>query len=143
MTRKTLPMIIVLSMTSYLARAYGYCAPDNVSTSSITGGTKTRTDCAYVAPNCNEECECCYSSPTYSCKCNSGYHVVYKSDDCSCVKNCSDGYYGNGATCTRCPTPGTTSGYTTQISGCYIPANTPLMDSSGTYLYTSNCKYTN
>lgn len=61
---------------------------------------------------------------------------------------CAAGYYGtttNGTSgCTKCPTPGTsTAGTNTSMTQCYIPAGTEMSDSSGTYIYTKNCYYSN
>lgn len=61
---------------------------------------------------------------------------------------CAAGYYGtttNGTSgCTKCPTPGTSNtGTNTSMTQCYIPADTEMSDSSGTYIYTKNCYYSN
>lgn len=44
-------------------------------------------------------------------------------------------------TCSACPSSGKSAIGNTTITGCYIPANTDLTDTSGTYKYTSNCYY--
>lgn len=44
-------------------------------------------------------------------------------------------------TCVNCPFTGKSAIGNTAITGCYVPANTPLRDSTGTYKYTSDCHY--
>lgn len=61
---------------------------------------------------------------------------------------CSAGYYGsttNGTSgCSKCPIPGTSlAGQNSAIGQCYIPSNTPQTDTTGQYIYSSNCYYTN
>lgn len=74
----------------------------------------------------------------------------------SCSKNtsyiCGTGYYGSptniNKTCTQCPTSaegivGTTNGNgKTQITDCYIKANTAFSDSTGSGVFSENCNYT-
>lgn len=77
--------------------------------------------------------------------------VKIENDECkefSQKYRCSEGYYGttsNGTSgCSKCPAPGTsTAGQNSTISYCYIPSNTSLDDTSGTYIFNSNCYYTN
>ncbi|MBN1324651.1 MAG: hypothetical protein JW974_00285 [Alphaproteobacteria bacterium] len=58
--------------------------------------------------------------------------------------SCATGYYKNSTVCTACPTPGTSADHNTgAITTCYITANDPLSDTTGTYVYTTNCYYTN
>ena len=105
-------------------------------------------------------CECplctsCTSDKSWS-SAGTGYEKkVTASCDCGeCTKTtayrCAAGYYGtstNGSTgCTICPTSGgvggqSVAGSNSAITSCYIPANTTLSDSTGTYQYTSNCYY--
>ena len=54
---------------------------------------------------------------------------------------CSANYYGNGTTCTACPSPGTSSAGTTSVSGCCIATNTTGSDSIGSYKYKTGCCY--
>ncbi len=77
---------------------------------------------------------------------NSGYKCISTSStQYGCVAN----YYTTAAspsasmTCTACPPSGIgkSSIGNTAITGCYIPANTALTDSSGSYTYTSDCYY--
>ena len=65
---------------------------------------------------------------------------------------CAAGYYGKPTNdtsgCTKCPSSGNVAGQSvagsnSAITSCYIPANTSLSDSTGTYQYTSNCYYSN
>lgn len=70
----------------------------------------------------------------------------------SCLRNipkykCESGYYGTplnaSSGCTKCPSPGTSAQGATSITQCYIPANTSLSDTTGSYTYTSDCYYSN
>lgn len=61
---------------------------------------------------------------------------------------CAAGYYGvsnNGtAGCTHCPLSDSQSAAgSVSITSCYIPANVSDADTSGAYIYTGNCYYTN
>lgn len=60
---------------------------------------------------------------------------------------CNKGYYGT-STCARCPSSSGVYGTTastgaTSVTSCYIPANTTISDSTGKYVFTNNCYYTN
>ncbi len=61
---------------------------------------------------------------------------------------CADGYYGTAAPsgtsgCTKCTSPGTSdAGNNSAITKCYIPKNTTGSDTTGTYIYTTDCYYT-
>ena len=72
-------------------------------------------------------------------------------DTCFCAKRqetrCLAGYYGTGGlsltgpSCTECPSPGTSTVVTTQITGCYITGGS---DSTGSYSFSpSPCYYSN
>ena len=54
---------------------------------------------------------------------------------------CATNYYGNGTTCTACPSPGTSSPGTTSSSGCCIATNTTGSSSIGSYKYKTGCCY--
>lgn len=60
---------------------------------------------------------------------------------------CAANYYTTATspsasmTCSACPSSGKSSVGNTAITGCYIPANTALTDTSGSYKYTSDCHY--
>lgn len=65
---------------------------------------------------------------------------------------CDSGYYGiinsESDSCTRCPELsagqyGTSPAASTSVTECYVPSNTIYSDSSGKYMYTQNCFYTN
>lgn len=69
-------------------------------------------------------------NPTHSaCICNAGYYMDHDVYEC---KPCPS------------PMPPATTGApgAERIAECYIPARTPIKDTSGTYEYTSNCSYT-
>lgn len=117
---------------------------------------------------CREKCASCMGTPTLvyctDFGCNPtyiweasgiGYEVLrgYCEDGNMCSQltflyRCAAGYYGSPTSslsgCTECPSPGTSvAGSNTSKTDCYIPANTQLTDSSGTFTYTTNCYYSN
>ncbi len=66
---------------------------------------------------------------------------------------CADGWYGfpwdndndRLGGCTKCPGNGTSDthwGQDKYITDCYIPKDTPFKDTTGTYIYTKDCPYT-
>lgn len=78
-------------------------------------------------------------------------HLCYIEDES--LVACAVGWYGfpwdndsdtlNG--CTKCPGNGTSDeswGHEKDITDCYIPADEPNTDNTGTYKYTSDCHYT-
>ncbi len=142
--KKTVTLSLLL-LGTISTNAFAIVRPecgDNTTCFDITNGQR----CTTVCPTCDQVtlgCPCCIEyDTTVSCTCNSGYHSATNSIyGCECKKNCAAGYYGDGTTCTKCPTPGTTTGYAQTITDCYVPQNTSVTDSSGTYNYSSNCKY--
>ena len=62
---------------------------------------------------------------------------------------CASGYYGSSldgvSGCTRCPSSGgiygSSAAGSTEITACYIPANTQLSDTTGTFIYSDDCYY--
>ncbi len=58
---------------------------------------------------------------------------------------CNAGYYKTGNTCVRCAYQdgvfGTSPAGSTDDTACYVPPNTNLTDTSGTYIFTNNCYY--
>ena len=106
---------------------------------------------------CNESTNC-ISDTSYKSG-NAGYE--YKVNR-SCVSNeckttnvyrCASGYYGtssNGTSgCSRCPLDTATGMYGNSPAGastiiaCYQPSGRTGSDSTGTFVYTSNCGYQN
>ena len=97
------------------------------------------------------------------CECYSGYYGVITSDSSVCTKcpanststagsqtiadcKCNKGYYKVGNTCERCPSIGNVYGTTetsgaTSINQCYIPSNTSITDTIGTFNFVSVCNY--
>ncbi len=81
------------------------------------------------------------------------YRILYNDNSGSteCTKTthyiCPVGYYGaptsnSMSECTLCPNGGTSElGLNIDITNCFIPANTPQTDTSGEYIYTSPCYY--
>ena len=72
---------------------------------------------------------------------------------CSCLIDdyeyyCEKNYWGtptNGSSgCTACPGGGLTESVAAEsITECYLPANTNYEDSTGTYIFTDDCFYSN
>lgn len=94
--------------------------------SSCSGSGWTDYGTGYVRKytgvcNCNGTCD-----KTYSYACAAGYYGVT-----------SNGTSG----CTPCPNSGTSAQASTSITSCYLPSGTVGSDSTGTYVYTSNCYY--
>lgn len=73
-------------------------------------------------------------------ECDGTYIVTYS-------YRCAAGYYGsstNGSSgCSKCPSPGTSDAGATSITSCYIKSGTTGTETNGTYIYTSNCYYSN
>ncbi len=60
------------------------------------------------------------------------------------LDSCATGYYKNTSVCSSCVAPGTSSDHNAGgITSCYIPSGTTGSDSTGTYVYVSNCNYSN
>ena len=118
----------------------------SVCGSTCTDGYGSTT--YYVCEKCTQTC----SSTTSWSTVKTGYEKrTVCNNGCGTVEyRCAAGYYGastNGSSgCTICPSSGgvagkSVAGSNTEITSCYIPANTPLSDSTGTYQYTSDCYY--
>ena len=92
-----------------------------------------------------KRCAACPSNATCSnvatpdISCHAGYYLVSKGNSIS----------GYTKTCEQCPPLGLgdnpvlgRSAYgSTSITQCYIPLNTDILDATGTYLFTSDCYY--
>ncbi|MBQ8293850.1 MAG: hypothetical protein IJX89_00490 [Alphaproteobacteria bacterium] len=116
------------------------------STESYTIGTCTRTlsPIEPITPTCPDLCpENTWTDygNTQQIRCNDELIIP------ACEYQCRAGYYGDGTTCTRCPSSGgvygTSAAGSTAITSCYIPANSSMSDTTGTYTFTSNCYYSN
>ncbi len=90
--------------------------------------------------------------------CNSGYMrntlgtaCIKCPDNGTCtsgILTCNTGYYKTFDSCLRCPqhddnnkTYGTTNGNATSQTSCYLPKNSTLYDTKGTYKLNADCKY--
>ena len=88
--------------------------------------------CAECPPNA----DCSNTTQPYV-ECHAGYYLVSKGNSIS----------GYTKTCEQCPSLGQNnvkgrSAYgSTSITQCYIPLNTDILDATGTYLFTSDCHY--
>ena len=110
----------------------------------------------------NNKCEPCKScsncQTTDWSSYTTGYQFrIYKwcscSGECGAQNNyrCAPGYYGsssNGTSgCTRCPQLGSRYGSSPagslNITACYIPENINVNEDSGTYVFVSDCNYSN
>jgi len=117
------------------------------------GTTHAFADCTPTGTSCS-------ACTTY--RCASGYYGTATSGTSGCticpsnatcaggngsIFVCAKGYYKDGGLCSRCPTSGGVYGTTaaagaTAVTECYLPANTPITDATGTYIFTGNCYYT-
>ena len=76
---------------------------------------------------------CCAGIGTYNSHENT---MIY-----TCVKKeCAKGTYGDGITCSTCPSPGTSATDATAKNDCYVTNGTATR---GAYTYTHNCYYKN
>ena len=86
----------------------------------------------------------CTACPSYA-TCNYGDILCNRG---TWRTNTINGFYTR-VTCTPCPSldgvQGTTAPntQTVYITACYIPANTPITNSIGTYIFKENCNYSN
>ncbi|MCM1294915.1 MAG: hypothetical protein NC311_05180 [Muribaculaceae bacterium] len=144
----------------------GYELKD-VSISDIVPGSGCLS--SDTAKQCCKTCTDCASDTAYTATGTNGY-LSKKIRSCSCSGTCSvtstkymcaPGYYGRSTDgtsgCTRCPKLTNTVYGTTDvnlslgdtvivmstITNCYIPANTPISSTSGTYHFTEDCYYDN
>ncbi len=94
--------------------------PDNVLSTSCAGGADYNSVC----------CERGYYRQTITRNTSTGLIIRYKD-----------------VTCPRCPSLGGVYGTTpmnqcvSSITACYIPANTPIKSTPGTYVFTNDCDY--
>lgn len=115
-----------------------------------TNGTKSCTSApgtvnAYaMSPCCNTDGKAVgYMTGCYVNACKSG--MVAADNNLSCV--CDIGYYGTTTSgCARCPASGGMYGLTKEkgkslITDCYFPTGYGIKDSTGSYLFTSDCFY--
>lgn len=137
------------------------CQPSGCTGTEKTVGMLSQTlDCAMVNINCYggqyrvDSCASCDSTHTKTAHtvtldglC-SGTTVTYYTCDLggqgpiTPIQTCPQGKYGDGTTCTSCPSPGTTGkmGGKTK-SDCYIPAGAAFSDTLGSGTYASNCPW--
>lgn len=127
-----------------------HCEYDNDCASGYGCNTSSICTKCKSCSNCTSDTSYSYLHAGYerrtlkSCGCHTG----------TCTTNyayrCTVGYYGtstNGTTgCTRCPASDGTYGTTTtagtqDITQCYLPASTPMTDTSGTFLCSGNSNY--
>ncbi|MBQ8294238.1 MAG: hypothetical protein IJX89_02530 [Alphaproteobacteria bacterium] len=87
----------------------------------------------------------CNAKATYT-SCNAGYYL--SGGNCvACEKGTYKDSVGTDSSCSDCPSLGgvagtTSSAGTTSRTLCFIPSDSSVSDSSGTYIFTSDCFYT-
>lgn len=103
---------------------------------------------------CNMGTCTCEPVGTQFCNCMNGYYGD-PNDGCKpCPENtyicvytsftCAAGYYKTSTECKECPSPGTSDNNNSNgITDCYIPAGTTGSDSTGSFIYVSDCHYSN
>lgn len=87
-----------------------------------------------------------YQTNTVVISPNESYSYGTCSRDTVVAVKCLAGYFGNGATCTKCSTAtgddsATSAAGSIVITSCYIPSGNSFSDSSGSGVYTGNCYY--
>ena len=89
-----------------------------------------------------------YCRYTKSCTCGSCTNSI---SSCTySITHCADGYYKSGNSCVRCPydsgagTYGTGGSYNSGgITSCCVASGVTGSDSTGSFVYTNRCCYTN
>lgn len=139
-------------MRAYVGSSFssGWCSPLNSQTvancSCASGYYKTGFSSSTGETSCTV-CPCgeyCTGGSRYDCPAGT-YRASTGGVFSSSCTICSAGYYCVSGSCsqTKCPTnpPATSSSGVASIRSCYIPSNTSVSDSTGDYLFTSNCFY--
>ncbi|MBD5388900.1 hypothetical protein HDR63_01435 [bacterium] len=117
----------------------GHYAVVNPTTNKVGAIIDVRSSCpaGYSKQNVsirdltNRSIPCCRTIDNYN-----GYDTYTVS---TCVKNeCAAGKWGDGITCTTCPSPGTSLTGATRQGDCFVTGGS---DAGGTYTYTSACYY--
>lgn len=138
--------------------SYRYSNGLNNFTGCTKNGGSSGGDCDGTCTNCTSTLWTDYATG-YQNKTTATCNTV----TCKCTKStdyrCAAGYYKSGVIrclgsidgsascsgCSRCPPSGGIYGSSapgsTAITACYIPTDTSMSDSTGTYTYTSNCYY--
>lgn len=127
--------------------------------SNCTGTTSTTNSTTHVVTSTKRACDGSYCSATNTYSCASGYCGNPTSPSGTCTKipenamcagtqiACNGGYFMQNGKCEPCKgldsiSRGSTPYYgMTDESQCYIPANTDIKDSKGTYKFKENCFY--
>lgn len=120
------------------------CASNATNVNTLTNCTSSSSWCYAALSNrryfsCNE-CANGYirtvARKSMARPCMGNSVVVYE-----CRRYCDKGSYSSGDSCVACPSGGTTeSAGAKDITQCYITSGS---DSTGTYLYTENCYWSN
>lgn len=135
---------------------------------SSGGGTDPEPDCDALCEACLPSFPYLRWTPVDN---NPGYKsrtttICNEETNCECqdqvTYGCADGYYGTNPSCiigwscrgcTKCPSLGDVEGKTTMIlspvspgggetiTDCFIKKDVELKDSTGTYVFESNCNY--
>lgn len=136
---------------------------------SSGGGTEPEPDCDALCEECLPPFQMVHWTPVDN---NPGYKskkttICNEETNCLCIVQvtygCADGYYGTNPRCiigwpcqgcTKCPSLGDVEGKTAwllssgypgggeTITDCFIKKDVELEDSTGTYVFESNCFYT-
>lgn len=133
------------------------------------GGTEPEPDCDGTCDGCSTRPILSYENLTADPGYAMADPWVCNTETCMCEPtwhfSCADGYYGtascnnlptlegtrNCTGCTKCPTLDGVDAFTqrnlfvapggSSITDCFIKANIELNDSTGTYIFESNCNY--
>lgn len=143
------------AVTCNTANCNSLCPSSSIST-CIMINTVDEYACTTYVDTCYQDSQ--NSSLKYKARNCTGCQLGYKLmeiaiDSCpgtkfkTCMPICDQGYYNDtSGICLQCPSSGGIHGTTagtgaTSITECYIPANTSLSDTGGTYTYTQDCHY--
>lgn len=156
-----------VSTTHYAVSENGLSKPTYTvySCASCKSGYSRREQVAVLSPTCIVQyniceenctgCTGCTSDATWSAA-GTGYEKKVTAT-CNCNTcnrttqyRCAAGYYGrptNGTSgcspCDKIGGHGTSNAGSTAKTSCYVPANSNITDTIGTYHFTSNCFYMN
>lgn len=122
-------------------------ATENISCDPNLGGMECPSDNAYY--ECDDSTGVCKYTKIYVCQYNSTAKAhICTLDSPDNYKACLLGWYGDGSTCTKCQSPGTTlpaegapgvSHYnSTSVDTCFVPAGYTGSDTTGSYKIIDN-----
>ena len=122
------------------------CLCDDALTPSVPQGSycPDGTYCPYKCPGCTN-INWTSSSTGYESRLRPTCDIYSGNCNKTTEYRCAAGYYGNtlngNSGCSACPRGGTSPAGSKSITSCYLPNGTSGTDSTGSYVYTSDCYY--